>query len=94
MGFKKVGLPEELHGLLEKLSQKTISILKSLVDEAMRRGEIPGTVDSWTMTFGLWGVIEGVLYIHKRGYLEPVGVRLEDALAGQLRILEEGIKRA
>ena len=92
MGFKKVGLTEALHGLLEELSQKTISFVKAVVDDAMEKGEIPGTADSWTMTFGLWGVIEGALYIHKRGYLDPVGVTLEDLLTAQLRILEEGMK--
>ena len=93
MGFKKVGLTEALHGLLEELSQKTISFVKAVVDDAMEKGEIPGTADSWTMTFGLWGVVEGALYIHKRGYLHPVGVTLEDLLTAQLRILEEGMKR-
>jgi AcrR family transcriptional regulator len=92
MGFKKVGLTEELEGLLEALSQKTISFLKAVVDDAMDKGEIPVTADTWTMTFGLWGMIEGALYIHKRGYLDPVGVSLEDLLTAQLRILEEGMK--
>jgi AcrR family transcriptional regulator len=93
MGFKKVGLTEELRGLLESLSQKTISFLKVLVDQAMAGGEIPGSEDSWTLTYGLWGVIEGALYIHKRGYLESAGVRLDDLLAQQLRILENGLRR-
>jgi len=87
-----VGLIEQLHGLLEELSQKSISFLKAVVDDAMEKGEIPATADNWTMTFGLWGVIEGALYIHKRGYLDPVGVSLEDLLTAQLRILEEGMK--
>lgn len=91
MGFKKVGLTEELQGLLEGLSQKTISFLKAVVDEAVEKGEVPGTADSWTMTFGLWGMIEGALYIHKRGYLDPVGVSLEDLLAAQLGILRRGL---
>jgi len=92
MGFKKVGLTEELQGLLEELSQKTISFLKVVVDDAMDKGEIPVTADNWTVTFGLWGMIEGALYIHKRGYLDPVGVSLEDLLTTQLRILEEGMR--
>jgi AcrR family transcriptional regulator len=92
MGFKKVGLTEELEGLLEELSQKTISFLKVVVDDAMEKGEIPSTADSWTVTFGLWGVIEGALYIHKRGYLDAVGVNLENLLTAQLRILEAGMK--
>lgn len=92
MGFKKVGLTQELRGLLEDLSQKTISFLKAVVDDAMEKGEIPGAIDGWTLTFGLWGVIEGALYIHKRGYLDPVGVSLEGLLTAQLRILEQGMK--
>ena len=92
MGFKKVGLSEELQELLEGLSQKTISFLKTVVDDAMEKGEIPCAADNWTLTFGLWGVIEGALYIHKRGYLDPVEVSLEDLLTAQLRILEQGIK--
>jgi hypothetical protein len=54
-----VGLTEELQGLLEELSQKTIFFLKAVVDDAMENGEIPGTADNWTLTFGLWGMIEG-----------------------------------
>ena len=92
MGFKKVGLTEELQGLLEALSQKTISFLKAAVDVAVEKGEIPGTVDSWTLTFGLWGVIEGALYIHKRGYLDPVGLSLEGLLSAQLGILHQGLR--
>jgi len=91
MGFKKVGLTEELQGLLEALSQKTISFLKAAVDVAVETGEIPGAVDTWTLTFGLWGVIEGALYIHKRGYLDPLGVSLESLLSAQLGILHQGL---
>ncbi len=93
MGFKKVGLTEELHGLLEELSQQSISFLKRAVDEGMESGEIAGTEDSWTISYGLWGVIEGALYIHKRGYLEPLGISLEDLLKQQLRIIESGLSR-
>jgi AcrR family transcriptional regulator len=94
MGFKKVGLTEELHGQIEVLSQRTISFLKVVIDEGMQRGEITGTEEIWTVTFGLWGAIEGALYIHKRGYLDPLGVSLEDLLTQQLRILEQGLKPA
>jgi AcrR family transcriptional regulator len=91
LGFKKVGLTEEHHGLLEELSQKTISYLKAVVDDALATGEIPVAADSWTMTFALWGVIEGALYIHKRGYLDSEGVSLEVLLTEQLRILRHGL---
>jgi AcrR family transcriptional regulator len=92
MGFKKVGLSEELQGLLDELSQKTISFLKAVVDDGMASGEIPDTEEAWTMTFGLWGVIEGALYIHKRGYLDPMGVDLEDLLTLQLGLLQKGLR--
>lgn len=94
MGFKKVGLTDELQALLEALSRKTTSFLKVIVDDGIESGEVTGLADGWTLTFGLWGVIEGALYIHKRGYLEPMGVSLEDLLTTQLRILEQGIKPA
>ncbi len=92
MGFKKVGLPEELHELLEELSQKTISFLKALVDEGVEKGEIACRDESWITSFGLWGVIEGALYIHKRGYLDPLGLSLEDLLTQQLGIIESGLR--
>ena len=92
MGFKKVGLTEELSALLEDLSLRTISFLKALIDEGMESGEIPERADSWTTTFGLWGVIEGALYIHKRGYLENAGVSLKGLLTQQFRMLERGLK--
>jgi AcrR family transcriptional regulator len=91
MGFKKVGLPEELRRLLEDLSAKTLSFVKVAVDDAMKAGDIPADADSRTITFALWGAIEGTLFIHKRGYLEPDGVGLEDLLTLQLRLLAEGI---
>lgn len=91
MGFKKVGLPEELQGLLDELSQKTLSFVKEAVDEALEQGELPKALDSWTLTFALWGAIEGALYIHKRGYLDPAGVTLENLLTTQLRILRQGL---
>jgi AcrR family transcriptional regulator len=92
MGFKKVGLPEGLRRLLEEMSAKTLSFLQAAVDDAMQAGEIPAhAADSRTLTFALWGAIEGALFIHKRGYLDPVGVGLEDLLTLQLRLLAEGI---
>ncbi len=92
MGFKKVGLPEELHRLLENLSQKSLSFVKAAVDDAVQDGEIPAGEEGWALTFALWGAVEGALYIHKRGYLDPAGVSLEDLLALQLRILGDGMK--
>ena len=91
MGFKKVGLPRDLQCLLEQLSQRALSFVKAVVDDAMEAGEIPAAADGWPLTFALWGVIEGGLYIHKRGYLQPAGVTLEEMLALQFRILEKGI---
>lgn len=93
LGFKKVGLPSELRDLLEKLSRKTLSFVKAAVDDAMEAGELGGREDGWTLTFALWGVIEGALFIHKRGYLDPAGVSLEDLLTLQLRLLQEGTGR-
>lgn len=92
MGFKKVGLPEELQDLLDRLSQKTLSFVKVAVEDGMEKGEIPKEAESSTLTFALWGVIEGALCIHKRGYLDPAGVTLEELLTTQLQILEEGMK--
>ena len=92
MGFKKVGLSAELQGLLDELSQKTLSFVKEVVEDAVELGELPKESDSRTLTFALWGVIEGALYIHKRGYLESPGVTLENLLTTQLRILGQGLR--
>ncbi len=91
MGFKKVGLPEDLQCLLEELSQRALSFVKALIDDAKEAEEIPASFDGWALTLALWGIIEGALYIHKRGYLQPAGVSLEEMLAVQFRILEKGI---
>jgi AcrR family transcriptional regulator len=93
MGFKKVGLPGELQELLEELSQKTLSFVREVVEQAIEQREFTKEVDIETMTFALWGVIEGALYIHKRGYLDTAGVSLENLLATQLRILAQGLGR-
>ena len=92
MGFKKVGLPRELRQLLEDLSQKTLSFVREVVEQAVEQGELKKEMDSETMTFALWGVIEGALYIHKRGYLDPAGVSLRHLLTMQLRILAQGLR--
>ncbi|MEW6440481.1 MAG: TetR/AcrR family transcriptional regulator [bacterium] len=91
MGFKKVALSKDQRRKLERLSSAMLSLLGSVVEEAVREGSLPARTDRNTTTLALWSVIEGALYIHKRGYLKQSGVALEDLVQAELAILEKGM---
>ncbi len=91
MGFKKVGLPDELLEKLDKLSAQSLSILDEVVGKGIGEGIIVHRGESWEMTFALWAVIEGLISIHKRGYMDAFGMNLEELLNHNLRIILKGI---
>lgn len=92
LGFKKVGLPDEILVQLEQLSHQTISIAHEIVVEGMEQGGINPKMDSWEITFSLWACIEGLIFIHKRNYLEAFNLTLEDLIRNQIRIVLHGIR--
>jgi hypothetical protein len=91
MGFKKVGLPDELLKKLDQLSAQSLSIVSDIVKKGIEEGSIDYRGDSWEMTFALWAGIEGLISIHKRGYMDTFSMQLEDLVNLNLRIILKGI---
>jgi AcrR family transcriptional regulator len=92
LGFKKVGLPDDIRQRLEILSEQTLSVGRDLVIQGMDDGSIVPTGDPWEMTLAVWAGIEGVIFIHKRGYLESLGLDLDHLVERELSIIGFGIR--
>ena len=91
LGFKKVGLSDELLKSLEGLSYQAISAINDIVVEGIKEGNIFESIDSWELSIALWAGIEGLIFIHKRGYFENYGLNLEELLNTELRLIMYGI---
>jgi len=91
MGFKKVGLSKELQQELNLLSIEVLSIFRGVVEDIISEKGIKTEIDSWEITFALWGLIEGSLFIHKRGYFNTFDLKLEDVIKLQLEITKKGL---
>lgn len=93
LGFKKVGLPEHSVRRLDQLSLESLTILCRLVEKGIAQGVLMPCENVWEMTFTLWASIEGIIFIHKRGYFETYGLSLEQVFARQLNFILEGIRK-
>jgi AcrR family transcriptional regulator len=91
MGFKKVGISESLLQELDRLSYEVISTYNDVVVELILKGNFLQGIDSWKISLALWGAVEGSLYIHKRGYFDALGMKLEDIVKLQYQVIERGL---
>jgi AcrR family transcriptional regulator len=92
LGFKQVGLSDEILERLNQLSLKTLSMLNDAVVEGIGEGVIPGCENPWEITITLWAVIEGVIFVHKRGYLELFDLEIEQLFIRQIvPMLKNGV---
>jgi TetR/AcrR family transcriptional regulator len=81
LGFKAVGLSDEQLANLEKLSRESISILHRPIADGINEGLISDTnKDSYELTFVVWAGVEGIIFLHKRGYLDMYGLNIPDLL--------------
>lgn len=92
LGFKKVGLSKQILNNLDQLSLQSLEPLHAVVKEGLTSGDISAVSDAWEITMALWASIEGIIFIHKRGYLETLDLELEKIVACQLLIIEGGIR--
>ena len=92
MGFKKVGLSVERIERLDQFSAQSIDILEAAVQDGIRNGDLISNVSSRQMAMALWGGIEGILSLHKRGYLTQYGLDLQEVVQSQNRILFNGVR--
>lgn len=91
MGFKKVGLSEELLKSIEELSYRAISVINDIVVDGIKEDIIFDRIDSWELSISLWARIEGLIFIHKRGYLENYGLNLDELVNTELKLIMYGI---
>jgi len=91
LGFKKVGLSEELLKTIEGLSHQAISIINDTAVEGIKEGIIFGDIDSWELSISIWAGIEGLIFIHKRGYFENYGLNLDELVNSEIRLIMYGI---
>jgi AcrR family transcriptional regulator len=94
LGFKKVGLSPEILKRLNRLSRQSLEPIHTLVEEGLATGIISPVSESWELTMALWAAIEGVIFIHKRGYLETLELQMDRIVNLQLMIIENGIRQA
>jgi len=93
MGFKKIALPGEISGILDGLYLQAISILKDIIDTGIQEGYFSSEHgNGWALTVNFWASVEGLLYLHRVGYLE--GLDLEALVDNQIRIFQRGTNPA
>ncbi len=93
LGFKKVGLTPEILKNLDQLSRQALEPLHAVVEEGLATHAISPVSEPWELTMALWAAIEGVIFIHKRGYLETLELEIDRIISCQLMIIENGIRR-
>jgi AcrR family transcriptional regulator len=87
LGYKKIGLNNEVLEQLNRLSLHSLSLLNNVVTEAITEGIIEKNGNPWEITLSLWASIEGIIFIHKRGYLETFNLDIEEILNRQIALL-------
>lgn len=93
MGFKQVGLPDDILRRLEGYSGRIIGIGHDIVTQGMEEGYINPDLDSWETAFSLWASIEGIMFIFKRKYFDVYGLDVHRVIQTQINILMDGIRR-
>jgi AcrR family transcriptional regulator len=91
MGFKKVDLSPEIRERLNHLSLRALEPIRRLVERGMEQGVIRAVENPWEMALALWAPIEGLLFIHKRGYLDNFSLDLDRLVEMELVAVLDGI---
>ena len=91
LGFKKVGLSQKIISNLDHLSRRALEPLYTLVTKGLDSGEISSVSEPWELTMALWASIEGMIFIHKRGYFETFNLDMDRVINRQLLIIRDGI---
>ena len=92
LGFKQMGLSPALERRITRKSDAAIGLLETLVKEGVREGDIrPG--ESRETAFFLWGLPEGPIFIHRRGYMDACSVDLARTTAGGMDAVYEGPRK-
>lgn len=93
MGFKQVGLPDDILKRLNELSGRSIDIMHDIILNGIEEGYINPDLDCWETAFSLWAGIEGMLFLFKRKYFDVYGLDLQQVIRTQISILLDGIRK-
>lgn len=91
LGFKSVGVSDDILQRLNRLSEQSTLLLRDTVAEGMESGLIEKDCDPMEMAIVLWASVEGLIFIHKRGYLDMYNFELTPLLSRILKIDFKGI---
>jgi AcrR family transcriptional regulator len=91
LGWKRVGLKEELASRLDQALKKAISIVQTVIEEGIRKGEMNNLGDSRQISYALWSGIEGALSINRRGLLENADFEIAELIKTQMRMTLKGL---
>jgi len=91
LGWKRVGLKEELASRLDQALTRAISLVQSVIEEGMRKGEMKPVGDRRQIAYALWSGIEGALSINRRGLLENTGFGIAALIRTQMRMILKGL---
>lgn len=91
LGFKKVELPQSIRKELDTLSFQALDVIQRLLKEGISEGSIISRDKLWDMTMMIWAPIEGLIFIHKRGYMETFGLDFNKIIENEVEIILKGI---
>jgi AcrR family transcriptional regulator len=91
LGFKHIGLSPEMEERITRKSDESIKILEGVVKAGMKAGEI-SKGNSKETAFFLWGLLEGLIFIHRRGYMEAWSVNLAKTAATAMDTMYRGLR--
>jgi AcrR family transcriptional regulator len=91
LGFKKVELTQHIIEKLDNLSYQALDVIRRLLKEGVSDGSVRATGNLWDMTMMIWAPIEGLIFIHKRGYMDTFGLDFRNILDNELRLILAGI---
>jgi len=91
LGWKRVGLKEELAARLDRALKQALSTVQSVIEDGIKKGEIKNIGDSRQVSYALWSGIEGALSINRRGLLENAGFKIGELIETQTRMILKGL---
>ncbi|GAB6146650.1 TetR/AcrR family transcriptional regulator [Desulfocicer niacini] len=94
LGFKQVDFSKSQKDKIETFSYEALSVAHTLVVEGIKDGSIyfEEERDPWEMTFVIWASFEGLIFIHRRGYLDTFNLDLNTIAKLVMRSAQHGLK--
>jgi AcrR family transcriptional regulator len=84
-------LSEDIRKELASRSLSSLRRLRDLIKDAFEQGEITEADPTETAVI-LWALLEGMIYIHRRGYLDELGIDLEYIVERSMEIMSRAFE--